>query len=260
MDVINQLTLYYSQLEAALNPYLGPVASYVQRAEAALPAFPYPIIYVAAVAIVLHVANYNITAQIEHKTRIFTKILGSPAVYFYAVYLVLSALVRDHYVMQAVEADAGSLVYFKKADAEKISIFLIGFGIFLNLWTLKALGIKGMYNGDSFGHLMAAPVTGGPYRLFNDPQYVGTTLVLLGYAIKHQSISGYGELSQALMDCAQVFKILIAIMPVLTAILYLTFLVSVHLIEGPHMRRIYAAKPKASVTSPSGKKKAKKFV
>jgi Phospholipid methyltransferase len=38
------------------------------------------------------------------------------------------------------------------------------YGVLLNLWTLQALGIKGMYNGDSFGHLMDAPVVNGPFR------------------------------------------------------------------------------------------------
>ena len=84
------------------------------------------------------------------------------------------------------------------------------FGILLNIWTLQALGIKGMtsccsarhgipadcwpgmYNGDSFGWLMDAPVTGGPYTFFNDPQYVGTTAAMLGSAVYYNSLNGYG--------------------------------------------------------------------
>ncbi|KAJ3044911.1 hypothetical protein HDV00_000193 [Rhizophlyctis rosea] len=204
----------------AVAPYINTVSAYLAYAKASLPSFPYPIAYVAAAAIVLHVANYNATAQLEHKTRIFTKILGSPAVYFYAVYLILSALLRDHYVMEAVEGDAKSLILLDQPIANLLSKIFIGFGIVLNLWTLQALGIKGMYNGDSFGHLMDAPVTGGPYRFFSDPQYVGTTFSLLGYAVRYQSLTGY----------------------VLTLVLYLTFLFSVHFVEGPHMRRIYANK------------------
>lgn len=48
-----------------------------------------------------------------------------------------------------------------------------------------------MYNGDSFGFLFDAPVTDGPYQYMSDPQYVGTTLSLVGTAIYYQSIVGY---------------------------------------------------------------------
>ncbi|KAJ3030282.1 hypothetical protein HK097_005644 [Rhizophlyctis rosea] len=234
MSALEQLLQTYYTVYGALSPYIGTLVKYQTLASSYLPKFPHPIFYVAAVAIVLHVANYNATAQVEHRTRIFTKIFGSPAVYLYAVYLVLSALVRDHYVKEAVEGDAGSLILLDQPLANTLSNILIYSGIFLNLWTLKALGIKGMYNGDSFGHLMSAPVTDGPYRFFSDPQYVGTTWVLLGYAVKWQSFTGY----------------------VLTVILYLTFLFSVHFIEGPHMRRIYANK--GPVKTPKSKKRVKK--
>lgn len=52
-----------------------------------------------------------------------------------------------------------------------------------------------MYNGDSFGWLMDAPVTGGPYTFFNDPQYVGTTAAMLGSAVYYNSVNGYGAQS-----------------------------------------------------------------
>ncbi len=56
-----------------------------------------------------------------------------------------------------------------------------------------------MYNGDSFGYLLKKPVSGGPYKYFDDPQYFGTTLCLLGYAIKHQSRIGYGKNSDRII-------------------------------------------------------------
>jgi len=48
------------------------------------------------------VANYNITAQFEHHTRRITKLLGPNAVYYYAVYLILSALLRDHFIFKII--------------------------------------------------------------------------------------------------------------------------------------------------------------
>mmetsp|Transcript_14578 Transcript_14578/g.18482 ORF Transcript_14578/g.18482 Transcript_14578/m.18482 type:complete len:201 (-) Transcript_14578:108-710(-) len=171
----------------------------------------------ALTAILVHVLNYNVTAQLEYHTRCFTKLLGRHAVYYYAVYLVFSALIRDQFVHRALIANSETLVLFPENVAFVLSSVLFVSGILLNLWTLKALGIKGMYNGDSFGHLMKEPVTSGPYKFFQDPQYVGTTWCMLSSAIAYQSYHGY----------------------VLTVWLYLVFNFSVKFIEGPHMYRIY---------------------
>ncbi|KYQ91556.1 phospholipid methyltransferase family protein [Tieghemostelium lacteum] len=174
----------------------------------------------ALVAIVLHVANYNATAQFEYKTRTFTKLLGKHTIYYNVVYLISSALVRDHFVNEAMQSDVDSLILFPQEFAEMIGNALFVFGILLNLWTLHALGLKGMYNGDSFGWIMDAPVTGGPYQFFNDPQYVGTIFVCLGPAIIYQTLSGY----------------------ICTLAIGITFYISVKYVEGPHLTRIYSNK------------------
>jgi methylene-fatty-acyl-phospholipid synthase len=177
---------------------------------------------IAIAAIVLHVLNYNFTARLEHHTRIFTKIIGKQAVYYYAVYLIVSALIRDHFIQVALANDAGTFVNNLNVPSYYIFIAFFGFGVGLNLWTLSALGIKGMYNGDSFGFLMDAPVTSGPYRFFSDPQYVGTTFSLVGSAFYYESTHGL----------------------ILAVVLYLVFNISVELLEKPHMNRLYAAKTK----------------
>ncbi|KAF9171388.1 hypothetical protein BGX21_006816 [Mortierella sp. AD011] len=182
-----------------------------------------PACQVAIVAMMLHVANYNVTARFEYNTHGFTKVIGKNAIYFYAVYLILSALVRDHFIHLAIAPDAGSLVFFPPSVATVVGASCFVLGALLNLWTLKSLGIKGMYNGDSFGFLFDAPVEDGPYKYFSDPQYVGTTLSLFGTAIYYQSAIGF----------------------VLAVDMYLIFWVSVMFFEGPHMRRIYSQKEKA---------------
>ena len=85
---------------------------------------------------------------------------------------------------------------FDSTVATIIAAGLFVFGIGLNLWTLQALGIKGMYNGDSFGWLMDAPVTNGPFAYFNDPQYVGTTAAILSSGVYYQSLHGYRMLQR----------------------------------------------------------------
>ncbi|KAF9195657.1 hypothetical protein BGZ50_004055, partial [Haplosporangium sp. Z 11] len=174
-------------------------------------------------AMILHVANYNLTARFEYNTHGFTKVIGKNAIYVYAVYLVLSALVRDHFIHLAVAPDAGSFILFPATVASVVGGVCFVSGALLNLWTLNSLGIKGMYNGDSFGFLFDAPVEDGPYKYMGDPQYVGTTLSLVGTAIYYQSIIGY----------------------VLAVDMYIIFWISVMFFEGPHMRRIYSQKKKA---------------
>lgn len=90
----------------------------------------------------------------------------------------------------------------------------------MNVWTLHALGIKGMYNGDSFGFLMDAPVTTGPYAYLDEPQYVGTTLCLVGTGFYYQSFVGL----------------------FLSLVLKQVFDISVRFVERPHMLRLYAKK------------------
>lgn len=172
----------------------------------------------AAVSIVLHVANYNATAQLEHKTRIFSKVLGKNAIYIYAVYLVISALIRDRFIQVALIQDQGSLGF----RAVLSPYILFGIGTLLNFWTLSALGIKGMYNGDSFGYLMEEPVTTGPYRFLNEPQYVGTSIALLGSSLYYDSLQGL----------------------YLTFWMYAIFSLSVEFLEKPHMLRLYSTKNK----------------
>ncbi|TPX36918.1 hypothetical protein SmJEL517_g01087 [Synchytrium microbalum] len=203
-----------------------------------LPTFPgYSPAVVAAGYIFFHVFNYNATAQLEYRTKIFTKALGKNAVYVYAVYLVTSGMIRHHYVMRAIHADAGTLEVLPEPYRTIVGLSLIIFGSVINLWAIQTLGIKGIYNGDSFGFLFDAPVTNGIYRYISDPQYLGTGALFLGNAIQQSSKAGYG----------------------LASLTYIVYTLSVRYIEGPHMQRMYAAKHTRSAKSarPGLKKKAK---
>lgn len=67
---------------------------------------------------------------------------------------------------------------------------------------------------------MDAPVESGPYELMDEPQYVGTTLALIGSAFYYQSVAGL----------------------YLALVMYATFMVSVWLLERPHMLELYSKK------------------
>eukprot|EP01135_Chromosphaera_perkinsii_P011550 Nk52_evm8s2438 gene=Nk52_evmTU8s2438 len=191
--------------------------------------------YLAVLAIVFHVVNYNVTAHLEYNTKAISKLLGNYAVYYYAAYLIASAVLRDSIIRYATEIEVKEirlLVLDRGTSFWLGAVLCGGTGVFLNLWTLQKLGIKGMYNGDSFGFLMDAPVTDGPYRFFSDPQYVGTTLAMFGYAIHMQSCNGL----------------------ILTFVMGLTFYISARFVETPHMNRIYAQRDNKVTDSGDSKK------
>ncbi|KAF9409456.1 hypothetical protein BGZ94_001953, partial [Podila epigama] len=96
-----------------------------------------PACQVAMISMILHVANYNWTARYEHRTHNITKWFGPKAVYYYAVYLILSALVRDHFIHLAVAPNAGSFVLFTSTVATSLGAFCFVAGALLNLWTLN---------------------------------------------------------------------------------------------------------------------------
>ena len=103
---------------------------------------------------------------------------------------------------------------------------MFAFGILLNLWTLQVLGIKGMYNGDSFGWILFdEPVKHGPFQFFEDPQYAGTTFAAVGSALYYQSRIGLW----------------------LAGAMYVVFQLSTTYIETPHMTRIYSNRQKSKL-------------
>ncbi len=54
---------------------LAPVLPFIESAQSALPSFKgYPVNYVGIGVIVLHVVFYNLIAQIEFRSKIFTKV------------------------------------------------------------------------------------------------------------------------------------------------------------------------------------------
>ncbi len=153
--------------------------------------------------------------------------------YYYAIYLLISAAIRDKFMNDAIMADQGSLDMLSTEISKTVGSVMFFIGIFLNLWTLSALGVKGMYNGikifylgDSFGFLMDSIVTTGPFVYLDDPQYIGTSIASLGASFYYKSVVGLK----------------------LTLIMYIVFKVSAKYIEGPHLKTLYGKRKTRSKT------------
>eukprot|EP01088_Endostelium_zonatum_P010988 TRINITY_DN24727_c0_g1_i1.p1 TRINITY_DN24727_c0_g1~~TRINITY_DN24727_c0_g1_i1.p1 ORF type:complete len:206 (+),score=42.82 TRINITY_DN24727_c0_g1_i1:36-620(+) len=181
----------------------------------------------AALFIMGHVTNYNVTAHWEYNSRGFTKFFNGNrrrAAYFYAAFIFASSLIRDYVVDEALKTTNPVTVTPNFFDyiASIVGFSLFAFGIFLNFWTLKSLGIIGMYNGDSFGFLFDHIITDGPFQYLSDPQYVGATIATFGWSLAVYTYNWRGYF--------------------FTLVMALTYVVSVKFVEGPHMARIYSAR------------------
>lgn len=62
-----------------------------------------------------------------------------------------------------------------------LSFALLGLGQSLNLAVYARLGVHGVYYGQNFGKVLPW-VTGFPYNVCNDPQYVGCLITIAGCA------------------------------------------------------------------------------
>ncbi|TPX36913.1 hypothetical protein SmJEL517_g01088 [Synchytrium microbalum] len=202
-----------------MNDYLGQIVHFADKlGDAFLPQFDNKTaIYVSAAAIFCHVMFYDMMALIEYNTHIMTRLLGKNAVYYYSALIFTNSLIRDYYALKSMEVDAGSFDVLDPTIALYVGTTLVTVGLLLNLEVLRLLGIRGMYNGDSFGFLFDQPFVDGVFRI-PDPQYTGAAMAFFGYAIKTRSLVGLG----------------------LAMVASLTYIVSVTFIEGPHLVRIYS--------------------
>ncbi|KAI8807094.1 hypothetical protein BJ742DRAFT_773594 [Cladochytrium replicatum] len=181
---------------------------------------------IAAVWIVGHVAMYNAIASTEWKTGLFSRAFGRKlAVYLNASYIIAAGLIRVYLISESTRRDMGSMYFISGSLSLLMGCTLMVFGVFLNLWTLKFLEVA---SGDP-------DYTTGPFKYHSDPQYVGATFVSLGYALYRKSFVGIGH----------------------TAVLALSYYISVKKFERPRMKQIYGTRQqwvndKANANMPGG--------
>lgn len=70
------------------------------------------------------------------------------------------------------------------------SIVLIIVGLILVLFSFQRLGLRGMYFGDHFGFLMKGRIKQFPYNILENPQYIGSNLIYLGFSVATRSPAG----------------------------------------------------------------------
>ncbi|XP_069501828.1 phosphatidylethanolamine N-methyltransferase [Ambystoma mexicanum] len=145
----------------------------------------------AVLCIIFNPLFWNVVARWEHKTRVLTRLFGSPytACYSLGTVLVLLVFLRSHCFSEAMKTQP-TLEGLLGPAAYYAGLAVVGVGGLLVASSFFALGFVGTYLGDYFGILMEEKVTGFPFNILRDPMYVGSTMNYLGWAVMNASPAG----------------------------------------------------------------------
>ncbi|NXH48589.1 PEMT methyltransferase, partial [Dicaeum eximium] len=146
---------------------------------------------VAVLSIAFNPFFWNVVARWEHKTQVFSQVLGSPhaACYCLGTVILLLNCVRSHCFTEAMKSqpklegwDCHWTYYSGLAISAVGTLFVIS--------SFLALGFTGTFLGDYFGILMEEKVTSFPFSILDNPMYWGSTAIYLGWSLMHASPAG----------------------------------------------------------------------
>lgn len=155
-----------------------------------------PLVWLAAAHITFNPMFWNLSARLEYKTKVLSRIFGSAqaACYVLATITFCIGLTRDFVVFIAVTRQLSLEAYLGAATIGYMQILgtlCIIVGLVLAISSMFKLGITGTYLGDYFGMLKDSRVTAFPYNVVDNPMYVGSTIAFLGLAVRMMSPIGF---------------------------------------------------------------------
>ena len=132
--------------------------------------------------------------HLEFKYKLLSRMTGNDqgkAADFLAYFLIYSGTLRNHIFNEAVGSNFKLPSYGLYEIPVQILCYLsMAFGMTLIAFSFYRLGMRNMYFGDHFGFLFTEKITSFPYNYFDNPQYLGTTFLFLGYSISWHSPAG----------------------------------------------------------------------
>lgn len=155
-----------------------------------------PFVWLAIFHITFNPMFWNISARLEYKQKLLSKIFGSTktACYALAVTTFTIGITRNITVIIAVTRQL-SLESYLAVDVINYmkygGIVCIIAGLVLAISSMVRLGVTGTYLGDYFGLLKDERVTVFPYNVVDNPMYVGSSIAFLGLAITKMSPIGF---------------------------------------------------------------------
>ena len=155
-----------------------------------------PLIWIAVVHITFNPMFWNLSARLEYKTKLLSRIFGSAknACYVLAFIIFSIGLTRNFVVIIAVTRQLSIESYLGETTVAYMKILgtlCIIIGLVFAISSMFRLGVTGTYLGDYFGMLKDSRVTAFPYSVVDNPMYVGSTTAFLGLAVRMMSPIGF---------------------------------------------------------------------
>ena len=141
--------------------------------------------------IMLNPLFWNIISRFEYHTHLVSKTAGGPK---RGVALLAFGIISLNYVrttiFHQVMANHSVCGPMQNPLFDKLGLLLVLIGAIFVISSSYRLGFFCSFMGDYFGILLNEKVTGFPFNVVEDPMYVGSTLVYLGFSFQHASIVG----------------------------------------------------------------------
>lgn len=155
-----------------------------------------PFVWLAIFHITFNPMFWNISARLEHKQKLLTKLFGSTktACYVLAFTVFTIGITRNITVIIAVTRQLSIEPHLTWETVNYMKyggILCIIIGLVFAISSMFRLGVTGTYLGDYFGLLKDERVTAFPYNVVDNPMYVGSTIAFLGLAIATMSPIGF---------------------------------------------------------------------
>ncbi|XP_044836012.1 phosphatidylethanolamine N-methyltransferase isoform X4 [Mauremys mutica] len=138
----------------------------------------------AVLCIAFNPLFWNVVARWEHKTRVLSRVCGSPytACYCLGAVILLLNFIRSHCFTEAMRSQP------KLEGLDCLSVYyaglaVLGIGFLFVISSFLALGFIGTFLGDYFGILKEEKVTSFPFNVMDNPMYWGSTACYLGWSI-----------------------------------------------------------------------------
>lgn len=170
--------------------------------------------------VMLNPLFWNIISRLEYYTHVVSRVAGGPrrGITLLAVCIISFNYLRTTLFHKVMENHA-TCAPMQRPFFDVLGWIFVCIGAILVISSAYRLGFFCSFMGDYFGVLLEKRVTGFPFNIVDDPMYVGSGLVYLGFSFQHASIIGL----------------------ILTGCIALSYVIAV-LFEQPFTARIYASK------------------
>ena len=145
----------------------------------------------ACIMVMLNPLFWNIVSRVEYYTHVVSKTAGGPkrGVILLALGILTFNYIRTGLFHKVIE-NSTTCAPMENPIFDFIGYILIAVGAIFVISSSWKLGFFCSFMGDYFGILLDERVTGFPFNILEDPMYVGSGMVYLGFSFLHASIIG----------------------------------------------------------------------